>query len=742
MINLRKKLKRHWSLFRQAPANEVTAAHIDFEAAVNHSPSGIIIADNTLPDCPIIFVNKAFTRITGYTAEEVIGQNCRFLQGPLTSSESVAAVRSALTSGAPVNLELLNYRKDGSTFWNELRINPQFDRGGNIVGFVGIQADVTERRRLNDEKAEMQARLASIVENMPGYLFQRSLKADGSLGMTYFSPSFGSILGFPPDDMTKVPDLWDYILPDDLATVRDGIARSAAELAPLSLEFRLKAPQGSIRWIRNHSKPRRADSGDVIWDGVGLDITAEKAAEERLSYLAYHDPLTGMANRELFATALLKAVNGINASQGRLALFKVDLDAFEEINEAIGLSSADAVLRAVAKRINDFAELYHGTAARMGGDEFALYCVLPSAQAAIGDAAEHLSQILAAPHPTPGGEVLVEACVGAAAYPFEGMDGPIEPAAAQSELMKRALLALQAAKRVGRGMHHVYANDSDDRQHNQLILRHSLRKAIEENQFRLHYHPLVDLESGTIVGAEALVRWYHPELGLQRPDTFIPFAESSGLIVPLGAWVFREAMLQAKSWQRLGLDVPKISINVSGVQLQDPGLLPAIETALQQTGTTGSQFELELTEGFMIEASPSTVKILIALKSLGFTLAVDDFGTGHSSFRYLRDFPIDTVKIDQTFVRQMVIDSSDASIIRAIIALAKSLNLEVVAEGIETVVQSDFLRDEGCKTGQGYLFSLPLTAEDFGYLIAWNIKLPKSISVEAPVSARQKASAS
>jgi EAL domain-containing protein (putative c-di-GMP-specific phosphodiesterase class I) len=275
-----------------------------------------------------------------------------------------------------------------------------------------------------------------------------------------------------------------------------------------------------------------------------------------------------------------------------------------------------------------------------------------------------------------------------------------------------------------------------------MVLRHSLRKAIEEKQFKLHYQPLVDLVSGTIVGAEALVRWNHPELGLQRPDIFIPFAESSGLIIPLGNWIFREAMQQVVSWRRDGLEVPKIAINVSGVQLQDPGLLRSIETALAQTGAQARHFELELTEGFMIEASPSTLGLLKSLKTLGFTLAIDDFGTGHSSFRYLRDFPVDKVKIDQTFVRQMVVDSSDASIIRAIIALAKSLDLKVVAEGIETMVQRNFLREEGCQIGQGYLFSVPLTAEDFGYLIARNIRLPWSASVDLPASGKQKVNAS
>ncbi|MBZ9675184.1 putative bifunctional diguanylate cyclase/phosphodiesterase [Mesorhizobium sp. ES1-1] len=710
---------------------------IDFEATVRCSPASMMFADNTKPDCPIAFVNQAFSDMTGYTSAEAVGRNCRFLQGPETSVDSIALLREALASGQVIKLELLNYRKNGEAFWNEVQISPQVNEAGDILGFIGVLTDVTERHRLNAETAQMQSRLASILDNMPGYLFQRSLKADGALALTYCSPWLGNILGIPLGDLANGTDLLAYMHPDDVGAARQSIAQSAADLSPLLLEFRLMTPGGGVRWIRNQSTPRHTSSGAVVWDGVGLDITAEKAAEERLSYLAFHDPLTGMPNRELFATALAKAVALAVTADTHLVLFRVDLDAFDEINDELGRVVADSILRNVAKRISDFAESHDGFAARIGGDEFAVFYAMSRSDGTVQDAAAALSHILAEPHPLAEGNYAVEAGIGVADYPFETSIDIASPTAAP-ELMKRAALALQAAKRVGRGIHRVYVAESDTSQHNQIILRRSLRRAIEENQFKLHYHPLVDLGSGTIVGAEALVRWNHPELGLQAPDIFIPFAESSGLIVPLGGWIFKEAMQQVKAWQARGIAVPRIAINVSGVQLRDPGLLATVEAALSQTGMDASQFELELTEGFMIEASPSTLKVLRSLKMMGFMLSVDDFGTGHASFRYLRDFPVDKVKIDQTFVRQMVIDSSDASIIRAIIGLAKSLDLDVVAEGIETTVQRDFLRDEGCRVGQGYFFSVPLTAEDFGYLIERDVRLPWETSAASPARRKQK----
>jgi EAL domain-containing protein (putative c-di-GMP-specific phosphodiesterase class I) len=293
--------------------------------------------------------------------------------------------------------------------------------------------------------------------------------------------------------------------------------------------------------------------------------------------------------------------------------------------------------------------------------------------------------------------------------------------------MKHADHALLNAKRQGAGTCHVYSAPRDDPFGNRLTLRRSLQVAITDEQFLLSYQPLVDLASGEIVGAEALIRWNHPDLGIQGPNAFIPYAEESGLIVPLGEWTMRRAMQQVQAWRRQGLSPPCIAINVSGVQLQRPGFIAAVERALQETGARPNDFEFELTEGTLIDAATDTHRQLQTLRKMGFGLAIDDFGTGHSTFKYLRDFPVTKIKIDQTFIRQLVLDSNDALIIRAMIGLSRSLNLQIVAEGVETLAQRDFLRDEGCKVGQGYLFSLPLAAEDFAWLLETRCTLPVGI---------------
>jgi len=319
--------------------------------------------------------------------------------------------------------------------------------------------------------------------------------------------------------------------------------------------------------------------------------------------------------------------------------------------------------------------------------------------------------------------ITVQPCIGCVmGRPQEMAMTPVEQRPA--ELLKRAHLALYMAKQEGAGSCKIYTPEFDDRIRNRVVLRQSLQRAIAQEQFELHYQPFVDLETGGVVGAEALIRWKHPELGLQRPDVFIPLAESSGLIVPLGNWVMKQAMRQVGIWADQGLHVPRISINLSSVQLRRPGFVAAVRQALQETGADPGNFGFELTEGVFLEATAEIRAQLETLRSMGIEFAIDDFGTGHATFKYLRDFPVQKVKIDHTFVRQLVIDSSDASIVRAIIAVCRKTGQTVVAEGIETNMQRDFLREEGCGIGQGYLFSMPLTAEDFGWLLSTEARLP------------------
>jgi PAS domain S-box-containing protein/diguanylate cyclase (GGDEF)-like protein len=821
------------------------AGEIDYAAAVDTLPAGVVVTDPNRPDNPVIFVNPAFTKLTGYSPEECVGRNCRFLQGIGTDRNAISEIGAAISRGVPIRREILNYRKDGTEFWNDLAVNPVMDASGRITSFVGVQTDVTERRReqakrreaesqvsrivenmpgfvfrriltpsgevqyLNshfdrvdwksgspitfgkyqnlimhpdDEDAVREAvirsiadcapsllefrviaaggehlwfrthatpqrnsdgetiwdgvgidisrekasenRLASVVNNMPGYIFQRVRRPDGKIEFPYVSPSFSRMIGDPGRPLSSSTDIFEHVHPEDLGRVRSSIDRSAADLSPLEVEYRLARGDNTEAWIRTYSTPRSDSNGDVVWDCVAVDITNEKAIELRLAYLVHHDPMTGLANRALLTERLTAAIMQASESGGEVALFHLAISDFSEINETLGMDDADMVLKGLAARFNEVALSDRETVvARMGNSEFA---ILRQGDAVAGQSAEFVEVLMrnvAQPILIGNDAVAVEVCAGTTTF-IPGELGHLSAGAAATEMFKRAAIALSAAAKIGPGAHRLYSGALDHRTRHRMMLRHSMRHAIEHDEFELHYQPLVDLESGSIVSAEALIRWRHPELGLLRPDLFISLAEETGLIGALGEWVMRRAMRQMREWESKGLDPPKIALNVSGVEIGMPGFMATVRRSLLETGGDARKFELELTEGFLLEHSKPTLSVLAELKSLGFELAIDDFGAGHSNFQYLRSFPVDKLKIDQIFVRQLVADSNDALIIRAIASLARSLKLGLVAEGIETAEQREFLRDQGCPIGQGYFFSLPLTAEDFGWMIENRVVLP------------------
>lgn len=694
--------------------------------ALAEASSSIVVTDWRQPNNPIILVSHGFTELTGYEPAEVIGRNCRFLQGPGSDPETVSEIHAAICAGTPIRRSILNYRKNGEAFWNELALDPVRDDAGAVMGFVGVQNDGSVKRKAIAERMEAESHLDGVIRNIPGYVYRRVAKPDGSVEIPYFSASARTILGLPADRPPVFDDFLQRFDSSDLKELDEVFLRSKAELTPVTHDFRLIVPGNEPRWFRTVATPRREANGDTVWDGLAIDVNAEKSHQARLAFLAYHDPLTGLPNGVLFRESLSKAI-ATRAGKTEIAIFQIDLDGFQEINDALGQPAGDTVLRAVGHRLIEFGREAAGTAARLGGDDFAFLSPQVPPDKTVLTFAQTIIGRLTAPIMVAGSEILLDVSIGALSFPKDG-DAPIDPLCdVPGELMKRADLALNAAKQGGRGTIRLYSAELDDRVRDALALRQSLTRAVAESQFVLHYQPLVELSSGRIVGAEALVRWEHPTLGMQRPDVFIPLAEESGLIVPLGAWVMREAMRQVQAWKRQGLEIAGISINVSGVQLKKPGFMESVERALAETGADPKDFKLELTEGTLIEATPQLFQLLGELKSRGFQLMIDDFGTGHSSFRYLRDFPVDMIKIDQTFIRHLVLESSDATIVRAIISLSRNLGMDAIAEGIETNMQRDFLRDEGCKFGQGYLFSLPLAAEDFGWLVQQRVTLPMVI---------------
>lgn len=700
------------------PLAEASAVSPVIPSVLQGVSFGVAIVDASQPDHPIISVNTAYCALTGYQPHEIIGRNCRFLQGPETNPDTISEIAQALSLGIPIRREILNYTKAGATFWNDLYIDPIHDHEGAVIGFIGISYDITLLHLAREQQNEVQLRLDSIMSHLPGYVFSRVMARSGQRDLTYCSPSISEFLGL--GDLRNVTGevFNQHIYPEDRARMDMALAQSAHNMSPYHAEYRLRAHDGSLRWFRCAAQPRRLENEDVVWDGLALDITEEKSAQAELDFLVCFDPLTGLANRAQFRSDSIELISAKRHEVGHIAMLVINLSAFQDVNDTHGPLYGDRVLAQIGGRIETFARDVDGITGRLGGDEFVLMLTGVPQRDKVIALAQRLESSLSQPLQVGGMELAVNLYVGATLFP-----DPARPANAVADersnatiyddMMKQADLALRSAKQIGPGTTKLFEEDVDTQLLHRMTLRQSLRRAVDEKQFVLHYQPMVDLSSGRIVGAEALVRWNHPVLGFQRPDIFIPLAEETGAIEPLGAWIMQEAMRQQQDWTHSGLNVPSVAINISSVELGRPGFVMAVQRALELTGANPAYFELELTEGRLTTASPEVLAVMEILRRMGFRLVLDDFGTGYATFGYLRDFPLNKIKIDQSFIKSLGTGSKDLFMVRSIIALSRDLGLDVVAEGIETITQRNLLVAEGCRFGQGYLFSQPLPPEGY-----------------------------
>jgi len=435
---------------------------------------------------------------------------------------------------------------------------------------------------------------------------------------------------------------------------------------------------------------------------IKQDITQRKAAEKQIQFLAYYDALTGLPNRTLLQDRLSKALAGARRRKDKVALLFLDLDGFKTINDSLGHSVGDLVLQEVAERLKRFAR-EQDTVARVGGDEFliVLTAVKDAADAAV--AAERLMHAMTVELVIQGRSLSISCSIGIGIFPEHGTDG--------ETLIKNADAAMYCAKESGCNSFRFFSEGMNAEAMERLTLEHGLRLALEKRELFLVYQPQMDIATGKTTGLEALLRWQHPELGLVRPDKFIRIAENSGLIIPIGEWVLRTACSQARKWQDEGLLAVPVAVNVSAVQCRQDDFCELIGRVLWETGLAPQYLEMELTESLLLSNAHVTLSVLQNLRAMGLKLAIDDFGTGYSSLSYLRQFPVSKLKIDRSFIRDVAVNPDDAAITTAIIGMAKSLNLKVIAEGVEDEAQMSFLRARQCDEIQGYYFSKPLVVE-------------------------------
>jgi diguanylate cyclase (GGDEF)-like protein/PAS domain S-box-containing protein len=675
------------------------SARLELQAeALNAASNSILITDR---NGNIVWSNPAFSQSSGYSAAEVLGRSQSWLSSGEQDIEAFARMWATITRGETWRGEIVNRRKNDGLYTEEVIVTPVFSQSDEITNFVAIKNDITARKLAEQALSDAEEKYRAIFEDAVIGLFQinpagHPVSINRALAQMHGYDSAEEFLA-------EVPDMWRQIFvdPDRMHSIvreaqENGIVQGA--------EIEVYRRDRSKRWIIANIRAARDSKGNVLlFEGTVEDITERKVAEERVQFLAYFDALTGLPNRTLLEDRIAIALGGAHRRKENIAFLFLDLDRFKIVNDTFGHSVGDILLQEVAERLKKWVR-DQDTVARVGGDEFVIMLAGVQSAPDAASAAERLVGLVAAGFSIDGNSVNVTCSVGISMFPDNGMDG--------ETLIKHADAAMYSAKQKGPNNVGFFTDDLNVQMVERLRLESGLRHAVERNELYLVYQPQMDMATEGIIGVEALLRWQHPELGLVPPDRFISIAENSGLIVPIGEWVLRTACAQARKWQDEGLPAVPIAVNVSAVQFRQDGFRNLIKNVLRETGLPPQYLELELTESLLLTNADVMFSVLSELNEMGLQLAIDDFGTGYSSLSYLKQFPVKKLKIDRSFIKNVVLNQSDAAITTAIIGMAKSLGLKVIAEGVETEAQMSFLREHRCDEIQGYYFSKPITATE------------------------------
>ncbi len=649
----------------------------------------------------IVFVNDAFERKTGYTRAEVLGQTPRLLQGPNTDRAVLDQIRHSLQHWQPVHAELINYSKSGEEFWVELNIAPIADSTGWYTHWVSVQRDITERMRAKNALRASLQHTQAILDNMADGVV--TIGPDGLVRT--FNKAASAMFGYTVDEV--VGQNVSLLMPEPHRSQHDGYLahyRHTGEERvigrPRELEGRRK--DGST-FPMNLSVSQTIHLGEATFIGLVRDITQRRSDEEEIRRLAFYDGLTGLPNRRLLADHLRHALAASSRSGLYGAVMFLDLDHFKQVNDTQGHAVGDDLLQQVAQRLQ-MAVREGDTVARLGGDEFVLVLENLSAHhqeaATRAEAVAHkVLQLLAEPCSLQGKPHMATTSVGIALF--------VENSKSYDDLLKEADAALYQAKAAGRNTFCFFDPAMQAKAVERNQMEEDIRRGLQAQEFVLYYQLQVDA-LGRSLGVEALIRWHHPQRGLISPAHFIPLAEDTGLILPLGQWVLETACQQLQRWaQNPATAHLSIAVNVSAAQFAQADFVAQVERTLQRSGAPAGRLELELTESTLAANMEDLVLKMNALRAHGVSFSLDDFGTGYSSLAYLKRLPLQQLKIDQGFVRDLLTDPNDATIANTIISLGHSLGLRVIAEGVETDGQHLALADMGCDVYQGYYFGKP-----------------------------------
>jgi len=655
-------------------------------------------------ECRYVAVNTAFRRFCenqlGRASIELVGATDHDLFAPDEAEKALQEERAVMAARGAVYGEMAVYHPRGEVRQFEMRRMVLLDDAGGVAGTLGFARDITDQIARANRLRAGERKLDTLVRNLPGMAFQRL--NDSTWSMVFASEGCRELTGFPPRDFidNRVRTWGSIVALEDIEQASAGIRDQLTHGERYMVEYRIVLADGDMRWVSERGI-HTAASGDApaVLEGILLDITESRYYLDEMVHRATHDTLTGVANRPLLIDHLRHGIGYGQRYNRMAATLVINIDHFKYVNQSLGHDAGDELLKEVARRLQR-ALREQDTVARLGADSFAMVLIdLEN----LGGAAQVMTRILVAvrePYTLGEQEIVVTCSVGCALFPLDGPD--------PETLLRRADTAMRHARNLGGDCHYFYSADSDRKTEDRLHLESNLRHAVERGELLLQYQPKLQLRDDSLIGMEALVRWRHPELGMVPPGRFIPIAEETDLIVTIGSWVLEEACRQAKKLIDEGMPVGHVAVNLSARQFRDPGLIVRVGDILKRTGLHPSHLELEITESLVMKEIDAVIAKLKELKSLGLQLAIDDFGTGYSSLSYLRRFPIDRLKIDQSFTREVTNSKDGAAVARAIIQLGHALELKVIAEGVETESQMQFMRDNGCDEIQGYLYARPL----------------------------------
>lgn len=642
----------------------------------------------------ITLTNKRFCEVSGYSMEELIGRNHRILSSGAHPKAFWVEMWATVAGGASWHREICNRNKNSELHWVDSTIVPLKNKLGEIDGYLSVRVDITKRKH---QEAILREQLK---ETICLHEIRRKMLPTATMDCIcqQIITELTRAMQFPEltaarieiNDKQYVSNNYINDLPHSLHSeiIINGDNFSSGILKVFYL-------QDAYFFL-----PEEQDLINLITEDLGQWL-GRMRAEQRVNHLATHDALTDLPNRNLLQDRITKALTRDHRSHGQVAVLFIDLDHFKLINDSVGHDIGDLLLKEVAARLL-FCVRGEDTVARQGGDEFIIVLENIASAADASIVAQKILDALMQPYFIKEEELHIGASIGIAIYPDDGNN--------EEALLRNSDIAMYHAKKAGRNGYQFFTPEMNQLVAERYTLEADLRRALERNELRLYFQPVIGMPNREMTSMEALLRWQHSDLGLVPPLKFISLAEETGLIVPIGEWVLRTACLQIKEWQAQGYEVPRVAVNLSVRQFRHKTLVADISRILNETGVEAHCLSLEITESMLAQNVDEAARILNQLSAMGLEIAMDDFGTGYSSLSYLKRFPITTLKIDRSFVRDITTDPNDAAIIAAIIAMAGSLNMRVVAEGIETEEQLAFLTKQGCSRYQGYYFSKPLLA--------------------------------